>query len=185
MIMKTIGPQDFQATAERSLLVDVRTPAEYEEVHIEGSLLHPLTQLKPEEIRKAAGNRGVCVVCRTGSRSRQGAEKLEAAGIGDVQVLEGGVQGWAEAGLPVKRGRKTMSLERQVRVVVGAMVLLGAVLGWFVHPAWIGLSAFFGAGLLFAGVTDWCGLAMMLARMPWNNLGAVRSCDVPAGPDKG
>jgi rhodanese-related sulfurtransferase len=181
--MKTIEPQEFQAAAERLLLVDVRTPAEYEEVHIQGSLLHPLTRLKPEQIRETAANRGVCVVCRTGSRSREGAEKLQAAGMGDVQVLEGGVQGWTEAGLPVKRGRKTVSLERQVRIAIGGMVLLGAVLGYFVHPAWIGLSAVFAAGLIFAGVTDWCGMAMVLARMPWNNPGAGRSSEVPAKPD--
>ena len=75
-----------------------------------------------------------------------------------------------EAGLPVVRGKKAISLERQVRIAAGSLVLLGVLLGWLVHPAFIGLSAFVGAGLVFAGVTDTCGMGMMLARMPWNQV---------------
>lgn len=172
--MKTIDPRGFHTAAEQPLLIDVRTPAEFEEIHIEGSLLHPLTQLKPDEVRKAAKNRPVCLVCRTGTRSRQAAEKLKAAGIDEVLVLEGGVEAWAQAELPVKRGRKTISLERQVRIGAGALVLVGALLGYFVHPAWSVVPMFVGTGLIVAGVTDWCGMALLLARMPWNNVGATR-----------
>jgi len=75
-----------------------------------------------------------------------------------------------EAGLPVVRGKKAISLERQVRIAAGSLVLLGAVLGSFVHPAFIGLSAFVGAGLAFSGITDTCGMGMILARMPWNQV---------------
>jgi hypothetical protein len=74
------------------------------------------------------------------------------------------------AGLPVVRGKKAVSLERQVRITAGSLVLIGAILGWFVHPYWNGLSAFIGAGLAFAGITDTCGMGMMLARMPWNQI---------------
>lgn len=74
------------------------------------------------------------------------------------------------AGLPVVRGKKAVSLERQVRITAGSLVLIGAILGYFVHPYWIGLSAFIGAGLAFAGITDTCGMGMMLARMPWNQI---------------
>ena len=83
-----------------------------------------------------------------------------------------------ESGLPVVRGKKAISLERQVRIAAGLLVLLGAVLGWLVHPAFVGLSAFVGAGLVFAGVTDTCGMGMLLARMPWNqvNEGAAACC---------
>ena len=75
-----------------------------------------------------------------------------------------------ESGIPVIRGKKVMSLERQVRIAAGSMVFAGAALGFFVHPYWIGLSAFVGAGLVFAGVTDTCGMGMMLAKMPWNQI---------------
>jgi rhodanese-related sulfurtransferase len=82
--------------------------------------------------------------------------------------VTGGTVAWEQAGLPVKRGKKAISLERQVRIAAGFLTLLGAVLGFFVHPYFIGLSAFIGAGLMFAGITDTCGMGMMLAKMPWN-----------------
>ena len=84
--------------------------------------------------------------------------------------MEGGTLACVEAGLPVVRGRKAISLERQVRIAAGLLVLLGALLGWLVHPAFVGLSAFVGAGLVFAGVTDTCGMGLLLARMPWNRV---------------
>ena len=85
-------------------------------------------------------------------------------------AVEGGTLACVESGLPVVRGMKAISLERQVRIASGLLVLLGALLGWLVHPAFIGLSAFIGAGLVFAGVTDTCGMGMLLARMPWNQV---------------
>jgi rhodanese-related sulfurtransferase len=105
--------------------------------------------------------------------------RLQAAGQANVVNVEGGTLAWAEAGLPVVRGPKAISLERQVRIAAGSLVLLGAVLGWFVHPAFVGLSAFIGAGLVFAGVTDTCGMALLLARMPWNQVrGETPACAV-------
>ena len=95
-------------------------------------------------------------------------KKLEAAGCDQARVLEGGMQAWAEAELPVKRGRNVMGLERQVRIAAGALVLLGVILGWQVHGAFYGLSAFVGAGLMFAGITDTCCMGMLMAKMPWN-----------------
>jgi hypothetical protein len=82
--------------------------------------------------------------------------------------IEGGTNACIVAGLPVVRGKKAISLERQVRIAAGLLVLLGVILGWLVHPAFFGLAAFVGAGLVFAGVTDTCGMGMILARMPWN-----------------
>src|SRR5690606_7056 len=116
------------------------------------------------------------VICRTGNRAEQACEKLQAAGYHNVVNVEGGTAACAEAGLPVVRGKKAVALERQVRIAAGFLVLLGAVLGYFVHPAFIGLSAFVGAGLIFAGVTDTCGMAMALARMPWNQVKGEASC---------
>lgn len=84
---------------------------------------------------------------------------------------------WVEAGLPVDRGTSTViGLERQVRIAAGAIVLGGVLLAQFVNPALIWLSGFVGAGLIFAGITDWCGMGMLLARMPWNQRGAGSCC---------
>jgi rhodanese-related sulfurtransferase len=108
------------------------------------------------------------LICETGPRSFKAAERLKAAGRADVIVVDGGTQRWAAAGLPVVRGRKAISMFRQVRIVAGTLVLVGAGLGWQVHPAFYGLAAFVGAGLLFSGITDTCGMAWVLGKMPWN-----------------
>ena len=108
------------------------------------------------------------MICRSGSRGRQACEKFAAAGFTSVVNVEGGTQAWAAAGLPVVRGKKTIGLERQVRIAAGSLVCLGVLLAWLVDRAFIALSAFVGAGLIFAGLTDTCGLALFLARMPWN-----------------
>lgn len=164
-------------------LIDVRTPAEHGEVHIEGSKLMPLDRLDPAAMKEATAGAEQCVIiCRSGQRAEQAYQKLAAAGCGNLAVLEGGVTAWESAGLPVKRGQKAMSLERQVRVAAGSLVLVGAALGTWVHPGFYGISAFVGAGLVFAGVTDWCGMAMLLAKMPWNQRSGVKcagnSCSV-------
>ncbi len=92
------------------------------------------------------------------------------AGYDNIVNVDGGTSAWEAAGLPVVRGKKAMSLERQVRIAAGFLVFLGAALGYFVNPAWIGLSAFVGAGLMFAGITDTCAMGMMIAKMPWNQV---------------
>ena len=94
------------------------------------------------------------------------------AGFSNVVNVEGGTQAWDGAGLPVIRGKKSMSLERQVRIAAGFLVVLGTILGWLVHPGFYGISAFVGAGLVFAGITDTCGMGMVLAKMPWNQVRA-------------
>ncbi len=157
----------------------MRTPAEFEEVHIEGAVLHPLTDLDPSLVKKLAEGKSACfIICRSGGRARQAAEKLAGQELPALQVMDGGMQAWEAEGLPVTRGRKTISLERQVRIAAGGLVFTGSVLGYFVSPVWFALSAFVGAGLMFAGITDTCGMAMILARMPWNNRTstAKRSC---------
>jgi len=157
------------ASGKRVSLIDVRTPAEHGEVHIEGSHLMPLDRLDAGAVRSAANGAERCVlVCRSGKRAEQAYLKLQAAGCENLAVLEGGVMGWEGEGLPVVRGAKAISLERQVRIAAGMLVLLGVGLGTWVHPGFYGLSAFVGAGLVFAGLADWCGMAMVLAKMPWN-----------------
>ncbi|MEY4667445.1 MAG: inner membrane protein YgaP [Pseudomonadota bacterium] len=165
----TTSPQAVRDQQSEALLLDVRTPAEFEEVHVEGAVLHPLTDLNPNHVKKLAeGKRACFLICRSGGRARQAAEKLSDQGLPTLTVMAGGMQAWESEGLPVTRGRKTISLERQVRIAAGALVVIGSALGYLVSPYWIVLSAFVGAGLMFAGITDTCGLAMVLARMPWN-----------------
>jgi rhodanese-related sulfurtransferase len=158
-----------QVHGVQALLLDVRTPAEFAASHIAGSVLSPLSELDAREVARLGAGKEACIlVCRSGNRARRAAEKLRASGIRSVKVLEGGVQGWEAAGLPLQRGRGVISLERQVRVAAGSLVVTGALLGYFVHPGWMALSGFVGAGLVFSGVTDSCGMGLLLARMPWN-----------------
>lgn len=164
---KSISPSEVGQNAG-ALLLDVRTPAEYEEIHAPGAMLQPLAELDPGRVAEQAGGRPVYVICRTGSRARQACGKLASSGISVFAVVEGGMEAWEAAGLPVVRGRKTLSLERQVRIAAGSLVIMGTALGVVVHPAFLGLSAFVGCGLVFAGITDWCGMGLLLARMPWN-----------------
>jgi rhodanese-related sulfurtransferase len=170
-----ISPQRLAelCQAEKIDLIDVRTPVEFREVHVEHARNVPLDRLDPVALlqaRNGCRDEPLYVICRSGSRGRQACEKFLAAGFPNVVNVEGGTLACVEAGLPVVRGKKAISLERQVRIAAGLLVLLGALLGWLVHPAFVGLSAFVGAGLVFAGITDTCGMGMLLARMPWNQV---------------
>lgn len=159
---------------DRVELIDVRTPVEFREVHAEPARLVPLDSLDPLtviEARDGARDEPLYVICRTGGRAKKAAERFQAAGFSNVVNVEGGTVAWEAAGLPVVRGKKSMSLERQVRIAAGSLVLLGTILGATVHPGWLGLPGFVGAGLIFAGITDTCGMGLMLARMPWNRGG--------------
>jgi rhodanese-related sulfurtransferase len=176
MTIATIAPRelaDLCAAGKKLDLVDVRTPVEFRELHAEGARNIPLDQLDPGALLRSRGDamhEPLYVLCRSGSRGRRACEKLLAAGWSNVLNVEGGTLAWAECGLPVVRGKKAISLERQVRIAAGTLVLLGALLAWLVHPAFLGLSAFVGGGLVFAGITDTCGMGMLLARMPWNRV---------------
>ena len=171
--MKTISVYNLQETLEQNPqidLIDVRTLAEFETYHIASARLQPLDQLDCASILQGRGanDSPLYVVCESGNRAKRAAEKFAAAGFEHCVVIEGGTKAWAAAGLPVVCGRQTISLERQVRIGAGALVLTGVALGAAVHPAFYGLSAFVGIGLVFAGITGWCGMGMLLAKMPWN-----------------
>lgn len=160
-------------------VIDVREFSEFNSERIADAQLMPLSNFEKhaDEIDHA---KPVYLMCRSGNRAKQAAERLAKKGFTDVHVIEGGMLAWTEANLPVVKGEsKIWSLERQVRFVAGLLVLLGAILALAVHPYFIGLSAFVGAGLVFAAVTDTCGMAMILARMPWNQQKAV-SCEPTA-----
>lgn len=160
------------ATDSDLLVIDVRTPAEFETVHVPAASNMPLGDLNPKALvasGKLRDNQPVYILCHSGRRAESAAEQLNAAGIANGIVVEGGTEAWVNAGLPVIRGEhQTISIERQVRIGAGSLVLLGILLGWFVHRYFLGLSAFVGAGLIFAGVTDWCGMGLLLAKAPWN-----------------
>jgi glyoxylase-like metal-dependent hydrolase (beta-lactamase superfamily II) len=176
----TIAAAELQALREggaRPLLLDVRTPLEFESERIEDSRNVPLDQLgaRLDEIPDGAD---VVVVCRTGVRATIGAETLARAGR-RAQVLEGGVHAWRRARLPLREGRRRLAVDRQVQLIAGTMVLAGVALGTLVNPWFLALAAFFGAGLTFAGATGTCGLALVLMRLPWNRPLAVPT--EPAG----
>ncbi len=158
------------AAGEAVELLDVRTPGEYAAQHARGAKLIPLDQLDAAAFaRERNGAAPVFLLCQGGKRATMAAEKLAAAGCADAVVVEGGTNAWAAAGLPCESsGRGVISLERQVRIAAGAIVVVGVLLGWFVNPLFVWLSAFVGAGLVFAGITDTCGMGMLLAKMPWN-----------------
>ena len=159
-------------------LLDVRTPAEYETVHIPGAYNVPLDHLGEHgaEIRTNVGD-PVVLVCQSGQRARKAEEALKSAGMPNLHVLDGGVNGWVAAGNPVMRGAERWSLERQVRLAAGTLVAVGGVLALFVSPLFAVLPALIGSGLVFAGVTNTCGMAMLLARLPYNR---AATCDVGA-----
>ena len=163
----TVSPDELRgALSSGATLIDVRTPAEFQSLHVRGARNMPLDRLDAQELAEVATP--LYVVCQKGGRSKQACEKLAAAGLQEVRNVEGGTDACAAAGLPVERGAASVSLERQVRVAAGSLVVLGVALGFFVHPGWLALAAFVGAGLVFAGVTDTCGMGMLLARAPWN-----------------
>ena len=175
MTVTTISPQQLAELCKKGDidLIDVRTPAEFQELHAAFARNVPLDRLDPVELtlaRNGSKDEPLYVICRSGTRGRLACEKFLVAGYANVVNVEGGTLACVEAGLPIVRGKKAISLERQVRIAAGSLVLLGVMLGWLVHPTLHGLSAFIGAGLVFAGITDTCGMGMMLARMPWNQV---------------
>jgi len=169
--MRTITPVELQKilVAQPSLpVIDVRTPVEFAEVRVPQARNVPLNELKPGSLQLPKGQ-PVYLLCRSGQRATKAADKLTKEGFSQPIVVEGGTLAWIEANLPVTRSTgKVISLERQVRIVAGSLVFIGVALGWFVHRGFYGLSAFVDAGLVFAGITDFCGMGLLIAKLPWN-----------------
>ena len=155
-------------------LLDVRSPAEYETVHIPGSINIPLDQLDSQLNVLADSGRPLVLVCRSGARATQAQTKLAGVGCLDATVLEGGVMAWEQAGAPVTRGQQKWDLERQVRLVAGGLVLSFVVASVAVPPLRY-LAGAVGAGLMFAALTNTCAMGNMLSKLPYNR-GA--SCDI-------
>jgi rhodanese-related sulfurtransferase len=159
-------------------LLDVRTPGEYAVAHVPGARLLPLADLDAALFLRERGQRDkpIYILCHTTRRARKAIRKFQRAGFDNCVLVTGGTQAWMEAGLPVNHGEsKVLPLMRQVQIAVGSLAAVGAVLGLTVNPLFAILPLFIGCGLVFAGVTGICGLALLLARMPWNRLGRQRS----------
>ena len=180
-IAPVVRPEELDALLESNpgiRLLDVRTPAEYEGAHIRGAYNVPLDVLGEHgrEIRASVAA-PVVLVCQSGQRARKAEEALRSAGMPNLHVLDGGLNAWLAAGRPAVRGAPRLSLERQVRIAAGALAALGGLLAVAVNPLFALLAAAVGSGLVFAGVTNTCGMAMALSRLPYNR---TATCDVGA-----
>lgn len=178
----TITPNELKSLLDQGRnidLIDVRTPVEFAEVHAVPARSVPLDTLDAAAIAQQRNGRGgepLYVICKAGARGAKACDKLRSAGLDNVVNVAGGTTAWIEAGLPVVRQESVVSLERQVRIAAGMLVLVAAILGFLVHPAFFGACAFVGAGLVFAGITNFCGMGMLIARMPWNRRHPHCSC---------
>ena len=149
--------------------VDVREPAEYAQARLENFNLFPMSGLSEQSVASLKKSKTIYLLCRSGGRACQAADRLEKMGFSDLRVIEGGLGAFEAAGRPVIKGdSKVWGMERQVRFAAGFLVLLGILLAATVHRGGILLSLFVAGGLVFSAVTDTCGMGMLLARMPWN-----------------
>lgn len=173
-----ITPQELRELEAQGAcrLVDVRTPAEFDSLHASGAVNIPLDRLGASAIQQhfPECEGPLYVICQSGARSRRAAELLAAEGMDNVVDVLGGTNAWNSAGLPVVCGRESLPLEAQVRIVAGALVLVGVITGLLVHPAALVIAGGVGAGLLIAGIRNSCPMATLIARMPWNQRGARR-----------
>ncbi|MGV3618519.1 MAG: rhodanese-like domain-containing protein [Fimbriimonas sp.] len=178
-----IKPQELERLFSQGLpvqLIDVRSPAEYAEAHVPGAINIPLEEL-PSRLTDIRADRPTVLVCQSGRRAEMCREVVESA-LPSPSVLVGGTSAWSKEGRPVVGTRPAgLPLMRQVQLAAGTLALGGAVLAQFVHPGWIWLSGFVGGGLVLAGTTGFCGLANLLALLPWNRTGRSRRA-IPSCP---
>jgi sulfur dioxygenase len=174
--LRSVSAQQLAVLAGSGKLhiLDVRTPGEFASLRIAGSVNVPFERLDPPALLARFGaDTPLYCVCQTGTRSQLAADRLRAAGFTNVVHVDGGTNAWTSADLPLLRGeRSVISLERQVRIAAGLISVLGIIAGALIHPAGYVVSALVGAGLLYAGVTNTCGMSMVLARLPWNQVSA-------------
>jgi glyoxylase-like metal-dependent hydrolase (beta-lactamase superfamily II)/rhodanese-related sulfurtransferase len=170
-VQSVSATQLAEATAAGKVnILDVRTPAEFETLKVAGSMNIPLDRLNPAEViaRFGADTQLYCI-CQTGTRSQLAASKLRNAGMQQVIHVDGGTNAWVAGGLPVESGgRNVISLDRQMRITAGALIVAGIAAGLLWHPAGYWLAGAIGAGLVFAGLSNTCGMTVVLAKMPWN-----------------
>lgn len=170
MSLPKIAPTELQRRlhADTAVLIDIREPSEFAREHILGARLVPLSAIDSHDFDTQHGKAAV-FTCRSGNRTTMNAARLLAKGFREAYLLDGGLDGWKRAGLPVHfNADAPLDLQRQVQIAAGGMAFVGALLAWLVSPWFILLSGFVGAGLLMAGLTGFCGMARLLAAMPWN-----------------
>ncbi|WP_416309724.1 rhodanese-like domain-containing protein [Spirulina sp. 06S082] len=168
--IKEIAPFTLQEWLDRDIvaLVDVREPSEYIGEHIPGAKRVSLSNFDPAKIPQEQG-KNLVLYCRSQNRSQQAAKQLLAAGWTEIYELQGGLNAWKSANYPVKINKNApISLMRQVQIVAGSLVVTGTILGAFISPWFLILSGFVGSGLVFAGVSNTCAMAMLLAKLPYN-----------------
>lgn len=174
--MTSISPERAAALMrDGAVLVDIRERDEHARERIAGSRLHPVSILDTEHPARA-GDTILIFHCKSGNRTSQNAQRIASGTPGYIAtyVLDGGIDAWRKAGLPVAIDRSApIPTMRQVQIVAGSLVVLGAILGATVAPGFYVLSAFVGAGLIFAGITGFCGMARILDLMPWNRRAAA------------
>ena len=151
-----------------AIIIDVRTPSEYRSAHIKGSFNVPLNELAEHVSTLKTYSEPIIIVCRTSNRSAIAANALHEMGMDDVGIMRGGIHSWERAGYTVVYGEKHVSMERQVRMFAGSIVLLTAILGFIVHHILFLITAIIGAGLVYSGVTDTCHAAQILSQLPYN-----------------
>ena len=170
MNQKTISPSELpRLFINQSTVIDVRTPGEFNAAHVNGAQLQPLDQFDATSFCETyCTENPVYLLCQSGKRATVAAERLISAGHKDVFVVEGGTLAAIDAGLDINYGKGAISIERQVRIAAGLLVLCGTLAGVFLHSAFLIVPGFVGAGLAFAGITNTCGMAMILRKCPWN-----------------
>lgn len=159
--------------AQGAILVDIRESAEFNREHIPGAINFPLSEMqKGSDLPLTSSQHGVIFHCQTGTRTRQNIETLaRAAHPHAVTLLEGGIEGWKQVKLSTIEDKKQpLPLMRQVQIAAGSLIVIGVVLGYSLNMAFFLLPGFVGAGLVFAGLSGWCGMANILAKMPWNRV---------------
>jgi rhodanese-related sulfurtransferase len=177
--IEQLNPQAARAKCQsgQAVLLDVRTDVEFAEGHVPESSHLPLDEL-PGRLAELDKEGRYLMMCGSGKRAQKAAKILKENGIEKVSVVSGGLEEWRSCDLPVTTGKGAgLSLMRQVQLTIGLLVLAGSLLAIFVDPLFAILPAFLGAGLTVAGSTGWCGLALLLARMPWNRQQAT-SCEL-------
>ena len=180
---KTNGKQELSNPREDFLYIDVRTPQEFEGVHISGARNIPLPDLHTyvDELKILSQERPIMLVCRTQNRVKIAYEYLTNNGLTNCEILDGGITAWVDQGKPVVKGQQRISLEGQVRAIAGGLILIGVALGFTIHSGFFFLPAIVGAGLLHAGLTDSCLMGMLLSKLPMNRIRNSKSTDGKKG----
>jgi rhodanese-related sulfurtransferase len=166
MSLPTISPAEAKRLLDQgATLIDIRGRDEHARERIQGARNLPVESLTTLD----GDNRIAIFHCRSGQRTAKHAAKLAEATSCEAYIVEGGIEAWKRAGLPVALDRsQPIEIQRQVMIAAGSLVLLGILLGQFVASAFYAVPGFVGAGLIFAGISGWCGMAKLLAFMPWN-----------------